>query len=277
MATSLDCVGVFARSAMDCAVLLEALSGRDPRDATSAEYSAQVLEEHTKRGTAGLRIALVDNFYETGTDAEILARLEEAALLFKEGGAVVETVRLPLPKQALAAYTVLSSAEASSNLSRYDGVRFARRSPDAKTVEELYSNSRREGFGDEVKRRILFGTDMLLDENRSFYYVRAQRVREMVREEMGELLRHYDLILTPTSTTPAFKRGERPSPAQLYYADLCTVYANLSGCPALSIPFGKNREGIPLAIQLTARPMEEGLLMGTARFLEEVKHEYFGL
>lgn len=275
MATSLDCVGLLAKSAMDCTALLGALSGKDPRDATSKDYSREALFYQAESGLKGLRIALVGNFYETATDAEILDGVGEAARCFGDGGAVIETVRLPLPKQALAAYTVLSSAEASSNLSRYDGVRFGRRSSEAQTLGALYSDSRSEGFGSEVKRRILFGTDMLLNENRSFYYVRAQRVREMVRHEMGELLRRYDLILTPTTTTPAFKRGDRPSPTELYYADLCTVYANLSGFPALSIPFGKNKEGLPLAVQLTARPMEEGLLVGVARFLEEERHEYF--
>ncbi len=270
MATSLDCVGVMSRSAEDSAAILSVLVGKDARDATSQEPDVKYEFKKMQAPIAGMRIAVVSAFDEDHTDKDVWHALQRATVGFGKMGAVIETVELPLPEQALASYAVLSCTEASSNLARYDGVHYGSRNGHFQSLDELYANSRGEGFGMEVKRRILFGTDMLLSGNRERYYLRAQRVRELIRREMLKLLSQYDLILTPTAPTVAFGSAERPSPEQLYYADLCTVYASLAGVPALSVPLGRNTKGLPLAVQLTARPFAEGLLLAAAKRLLEV-------
>ncbi len=266
MASSLDCIGVMTRTAADCAAVYSTVAGKDPMDATSQAVPPTALSIPLR----GKKIAVVAAFSEDQMDGAVWKAMKRAEAILCDAGATVETVNLPLPRQALATYSVLSCAEASSNLGRYDGVHFGKRSEEFDDLVSLYDNSRARGFGEEVRRRILFGTDMLSDGNREFYYVRAQRVRELIRNEMTSLSRHYDLLLTPTTPTPAFKRGNQLPLEQRYCADLCTVYANLSGFPALSIPFGKNEAGLPLSVQLTARPFEEALLLSAAQYFEEV-------
>jgi aspartyl-tRNA(Asn)/glutamyl-tRNA(Gln) amidotransferase subunit A len=176
---------------------------------------------------------------------------------------------LPSPTEALAAYYVLSSAEASSNLARFDGVRYGRRSAESDTLTALYENSRREGLGAEVKRRILFGTYVLSVGNREDYYLRACDVREKIKRRMAEQFETCNLLILPTAPTTAFCLGEYRTPKQMYEADLCTVYASLAGYPAISVPFGKDGNGLPLAVQLIAPPMCEERLLATAKALEE--------
>ena len=270
MATSLDCVGVMSRTPEDSAAILSALVGKDARDATSRESDQLTDWKDMKFPTAELRIAVMSAFDESNLERDVWNALQEAKEGFARLGAVIETVDLPLPEEALASYAVLSATEASSNLARYDGVHYGYRSEKTTTLSELYENSRGEGFGMEVKRRILFGTDMLLLGNRERYYLRAQSVRERIRLEMMKLLERYDLILTPTAPTVAFGREETPTPKQLYNADLCTVYASLACLPALSVPFGKGERGLPLAVQLTARPFAERFLLAVAKRLSEV-------
>ncbi|MBQ7336727.1 MAG: Asp-tRNA(Asn)/Glu-tRNA(Gln) amidotransferase subunit GatA [Clostridia bacterium] len=269
MASSLDCVGVLTETAQDCAAVLECLVGKDLCDATSVEHPQPDFLKAMRAPLRALRVATVSSISEELVDADVWQALQSAAEILRDAGAVIETVELPVPKQALAAYSVLAAAEASSNLARYDGVHYGMRSEDYTSLAELYANTRGKGFGDEVKRRILFGTDMLLGENRARFYVRAQHIRERIRCEMKELLSKYDLILTPTSPTVAFARGSSASQERLACADMCTVYASLAGVPAVSVPFGKNENGLPLAVQLTGRAFSEGLLLRTAKLLEE--------
>ena len=269
MATSLDCVGIMARSAADCATVFSALAGRDALDATSVDYPLDAWTAAMRDTGFPTRVAIVRELSGDRISPAVRRAVETVADVLRAHGACIEEVSLPMPEQALASYTVLSCAEASSNLARYDGVRYGRRSERIDGVASLYDNSRAEGFGEEVKRRILFGTDLLTRENRERYYVRAQRVRELIRERILTLTASYDLILTPTTPTTAFLRGVERSPEALYAADLCTVYASLSGVPALSIPVGRDADGLPIAVQLTARPVSEGLLLRTAMLLEE--------
>ncbi len=266
MASSMDAVGIFTRTAEDCSLVFDLLRGKDCLDATSADgcYDSTDLEEHP------LRIAVVSSLMGDGVAPEVQNGLQVVTDCFKEEGAVFGEAELPVPKQAMAAYSVLSCAEAASNLARYDGVRFGHRSTRSGKLSDLYANSRGEGFGKEVKRRILFGTDMLQTENRERYYLGAQRVRRMICEQMEALLMQYDLLLTPTTPTTAFQLGSVRSPEELYRADMCTVYANLSGFPALSIPVGMDDNGLPLAVQLTARPFAEKFLLKTAKRLESM-------
>ena len=270
MATSLDCVGILTNSAEDCSAVLSALIGKDAHDATSVEAPDRASVTAMDLPQSPLRIAVVSAFGRESLELDTWCALERAINSFSALGAVIEEVDLPLPEEALASYAVLSATEASSNLARYDGMLYGRRSERAEGLVALYDQSRGEGFGKEVKRRVLFGTDMLLCGNRERYYLPAQNVRGLIRRKMHELLLGYDLILTPTTPTVAFALEKSPSPEQLYYADLCTVYASLAGFPALSVPFGSTSDGLPCAVQLTARPFAEGLLLAAARRLREV-------
>ena len=266
-ASSLDCVGLITRSADDCARVFSALLGKDAHDATSLAYAASDLD-FDENMLKSLRLGVVDMQLESRTVSNAVS---QAVAALCERGAVASSAELPTPMEALAAYYVISSAEASSNLARFDGIRYGKRSAQADTLSELYENSRREGFGAEVKRRILFGTYVLSVGNREDYYLRACEVREKIRRTMAKQFEGCDLLILPVTPTPAFRIGEYRTPKQMYEADLCTVYASLAGYPAISVPFGKTADGLPLAVQLIAPPMCEGRLLSVARLLEEVE------
>lgn len=271
MASSLDCIGLLTNHAADLATVFAVLVSKDKNDATSMHYTEESFVKDYQKEIKGLRVAVIPAFNEQVLEAGVWRALTDAITLLQGAGAQILQAELPFPEQALAAYSVLSCTEAASNLGRYDGVHYGHRTSTEGNVGSLLERSRAEGFGREAKCRILFGMDMLRGENRQLYYVRAQRVRDEIRYRMYELLRECDLILTPTTTTTAFRRGFCPPPEELYYADLCTVYANLSGLPALSIPFGKDEKGLPTAIQLTAGQGREGLLLRAATLFEEVQ------
>jgi aspartyl-tRNA(Asn)/glutamyl-tRNA(Gln) amidotransferase subunit A len=258
MASSLDCVGVLTRAVKDCGLVLDALGGRDPRDATAVESIAA--------DAAYLRVGVI------GFDGRVSEEISDAVLRAAEGlaaeGAVIERLALPHFDEALASYTVLSATEAASNLSRYDAVRFGKRSLYDDTLTSMYENSRAEGFGAEVRRRILFGVDMLSQENRERFYLCAVRMREAIRRNMTVLMERYDLLLSPTAPTVAFPIGSTPSPEQMRTSDACTVFASLAGLPALAVPFGKNARGLPLSVQLTAPLHGERRLLKAAETLE---------
>lgn len=259
-ASSLDCVGIMARNADDCALVFSSLLGQDAYDMTSVQYD---LKETTET-LADLRLGVVDT--ALGNDDTVQA----ATRVLAEKGMKCVRISLPSPDQALSAYYVISSAEASSNLARFDGVRYGHRSTDASTPDQLYENSRLEGFGDEVKRRILFGTYVLSADHRENYYLRACFVREKIKRKMKEQLRSCDVIILPSAPTTAFRFGAWQSTREMYMSDLCTVYASLAGYPALSVPFGKDANGLPRSVQLIAPPMQEGRLLQLAKALEEV-------
>ena len=268
-APSLDCVGILTRNAEDCKTVFSALVGKDSHDATSMDYPKELPSRHRP-----LRVAVIRELLEGELISdEVRAATHKAMEAFVSTGAEIELISLPAPQTALAAYCVLSAVEASSNLARFDGVRYGRRSENAEDLFALYANSRGEGFGSEVKRRILFGTCMLTHEKREIYLERANYARNQIRERMEEIFASFDLILNPTTPTGAFSKGTAQSPAESREADLCAVYANLAGNPALSVPFGKSAEGSPLGIQLTAAPCGEDLLFAAATVLEEASHE----
>ncbi len=269
MASSLDCVGVMGRSAGDVAAVFGSVVGRDMKDATSIEYDVAAFDQEMKTvSVRGLRVAVISAFLKGGLAADVAKAVQGAVGLLQSLGAVVCEADLPLPDEALAAYEVLCCTEAASNLGRYDGVRYGLRASNAENIRALYENSRADGFGREVTRRILFGTDMLLGENRTAYYVRAERVREQIRACMMHLLSEHDLILTPTTPTLAFRYGDTQDPETVRRADLCTVYASLAGLPALSVPFGCGEGGLPVSVQLTAGARHEGVLLRVAREME---------
>lgn len=270
LASSLDCVGIVTRTAEDCGAVLSCLARKDGRDLTSVAHpNTDFFSQREARRP--LRIAVIRELMEDGV---MTPDVRDAVLRAKDAleqmGAEIGEVSLPSPDAALAAYNVICTVEASSNLARYDGIRYGRSVKDAENLSTLYENNRAQGFGYEVKRRILFGTYMMGEEQRVRYYDRARLARLQIRERMLRILRQYDLILSPTAPTVAFALGTSFSPAEQRRADLCVVYASLAGVPALSVPCGKNESGLPLAVQLIAPPFEEQRLLRVATSLKEV-------
>lgn len=268
-APSFDCVGLLAQNAADCQTVFSALVGKDFHDATTVEHPQKACSLRRP-----LRIAVVKELLESEqVSEEVRSSVQRAIDVLAAHGAEIKPISLPSPRIALAAYCVLSAVEASSNLARYDGVRYGRRSENADTLFDLYANSRGEGFGTEVKRRILFGTCMLTKERREIYLERAVCARNRIKERMEEIFTSFDLILNPTTPTSAFKRGADLTPAQSREADLCAVYTNLAGNPAISVPFGRNAMKMPVGVQLTAAPYCEELLFAAASILEVADRE----
>lgn len=270
MASSLDCVGLVTHTADDCGAVLSCLMGVDERDTTTVAHPDPSFKSMKK--DAPLRIAVVRELLEDeAVSLEVRHSTEEAIGLLRERGFEIGEVSLPSPDAALAAYCVISAAEAASNLARYDGIRFGHCAATEKELLSLYAKGRSEGFGSEVKRRILFGTYMMTEDKRVLYYDRALEARARIRERMLQILKQYDMILTPTTPTSAFRTGGSLTPMQRRRADLCAIYASLSGLPALSVPFGHDKDGLPLAIQLIGAHFCEGLLLQTAKLFEEVR------
>ena len=270
MASSLDCVGLATKNAADAALVMEALVGKDPFDATSRTHPSPDFSRLSH--LPPLRVAVVRELVLEDAVAPAVAEgCKRAIDLLQKHGAIVEEVSLPSPDLALASYCVLSAAESASNMARYDGIRFGTRVSVSDDLGAFYAENRANGFGEEVKRRILFGSYMLTREKRALYYDRARAARVEIRERMTELLSQYDLIINPTTPTGVFRRGEQISPDLQRKADLCAVYASLAGLPAVSVPFGTDSRGMPLAVHFTAAPFREKLLLETARFFEEVQ------
>ncbi len=261
MATSLDSVGIFARTAEDCKTVFDVIAGEDPMDATS--YTPKDVPIPARP----LRVATLSELGEQSMPASVLHAVERVKDVLADRGAHFGKASLPAPDQALAAYSVLVAAESASNLARFDGIRYGKRI-EGEDLFSIYANTRAEGFGDEVKRRILFGSYVLLQEHREAFYERAREVRRQVKRGMQRLFSECDLLLTPTVPELPFLHGQVRTPEQMYRADLCTVYANLAGLPAISIPFGKTENGLPLSVQLTAGRGMEALLFRVAEVLE---------
>lgn len=269
-ASSLDQAGPLARSAHDLAITLQAMAGFDPKDSTSVnkpvpDYSA-ALDSPIK----GLRIGLPTCFFQEGMDATIQQAIKDAVRIFEEAGACVIELDLPLQPLWVPCYYVIACAEASSNLSRYDGLRFGYRSKKASTIQELITRSRTESFGIEVKRRILTGTHVLSSGYFDDYYVQALKIRRLIQRELQENLQKVDVIIGSTTPGCAFKLGEKsPDPVQSYLADVFTVAANLAGLPALSIPAGFNKH-LPIGMQLMGNHFSEARLLNIAHQYQQM-------
>lgn len=264
-ASSFDQIGPIARSVSDCASLYEMIRGADPLDATSSVREPDGCEDIAPKD---LRIALLDtdglNVSESVADA-----VKNAALLFERNGASVETVRLPSLKYAVPAYYVISSAEASSNLSRFDGVRYGARVEDG-DLDGMYKATRSRGFGTEAKRRIMIGTYVLSGGYYDAYYLRAVRAKEILREEFGKLFEKYDLLLSPVSPHTAPLIDKAVSPADAYSADIFTVSANLTGAPALSLPCGKDGNGMPIGLMISGPRFSDRKVLKAGKLFEEI-------
>lgn len=263
-ASSLDQIGPFARDARDAALLFDAVKGHDPMDSTSADIAQASCMENIENGIKGLRIGLPAEYFGPGVEPGVRDAVMAAAKRFESMGAKTDEVRIPALGHALSAYYLISSAEASSNLARFDGVRYGYRSEKASTGEDLYVGSRSEGFGAEVKRRIMLGAYALCSGYYDEYYKKALKARSLVKAGFDEAFRKFDVLLSPVAASPAFRLGERTGDAlAMYLTDLCTVSVNIAGLPGISVPCGF-ADNLPVGMQLIGKPFEEGLLLRAA-------------
>ena len=273
-ASSLDQIGPFGRSVYDTALLLQTIAGHDPNDATSSttpvpDYTAG-LDDATVQG---MKIGVPAEYLIDGMDESVVKTLEELKVKLKDAGAELVNISLPHTEYVIPTYYVIATAEASSNLARYDGARYGYRSPNATTVEEMYEMSRSEGFGEEVKRRIMLGTFVLSSGYHDAYYRKAQQVRTLICNDFEQAFANVDLILTPTAPTPAFKLGEKADdPIAMYLSDIFTAASNISGTPAISVPWGTDgATGLPLGAQLIAPHFQEERMFKGGAWIERAR------
>lgn len=274
-ASSLDQIGPMTRTVADNALVLQTISGHDVKDATSANLEVPNYIEHLGRGVKGLRIAVPTEYFGDGIDEEVKLAVQQAIDVFKSLGASVEEVSLPHSKYGIPAYYIIASSEASSNLQRFDGIRYGYRSTNVSNLEDVYVNSRSEGFGTEVKRRIMLGTFSLSSGYYDAYFKKAGQIRTLIKNDFENVLKSYDIILGPTVTSVAFKLGDTiKDPIAMYMSDLLTVPHNLAGVPAMSIPAGFNKEGLPIGIQLVGRYYDELTMYQAAHAFEQATLYY---
>ncbi|MDD3482791.1 Asp-tRNA(Asn)/Glu-tRNA(Gln) amidotransferase subunit GatA [Azovibrio restrictus] len=264
-ASSLDQAGPMARSAEDCALMLSAMAGFDEKDSTSLERPAEDYSRCLGQPLKGLKIGLPKEFFGEGCGAEVMAAVQAAIAEYKRLGAEVVEVSLPNSHLSVPAYYVIAPAEASSNLSRFDGVRYGYRAPEYSDLNDMYSKTRAQGFGAEVKRRILIGTYVLSHGYYDAYYLQAQRIRRLIANDFVEAFKQCDVILGPTSPSTAFKRGEKAAdPVQMYLSDIYTIAVNLAGLPGMSLPCGFDGQGLPIGMQLIGNYFDEARLLNVA-------------
>jgi aspartyl-tRNA(Asn)/glutamyl-tRNA(Gln) amidotransferase subunit A len=270
-ASSLDQIGPITKEVADAAILMNVLAGHDPMDATSADlpvpdYTRALKKKDLKK----LKVGVPREFFTEGLDPEVERAVMAAVEELKALGGEVKDISLPMTDAAVATYYLIATAEASSNLARYDGVRYGLRSKQTRTLLELYTKTREEGFGPEVKRRIMLGTYALSAGYYDAYYGKAQAVRTLIRRDFEAAFREVDLIVTPVTPTPAFKLGEKiEDPLQMYLSDIYTISVNLAGNPAISVPCGFSQAGLPIGLQLIGRPFEEETLLRGAHAYEQ--------
>ena len=268
-ASSLDQVGPFARDVTDCALVLEAIAGHDPRDSTSVDQSVPAYTRTLNDPLEGLRIGVPKEFFGDGLDAEVGAAVQAALKEYERRGAKLVEVSLPHSKYALAAYYIVAPAEASGNLARFDGMHYGHRTPHKADLIGTVAKSRAEGFGPEVRRRIMIGTYVLSSGYKDAYYVKALKVRRLVKRDFDDAFGACDVVMGPTTPTAAFRAGEKAAdPLAMYLSDVYTVSANLAGLPALSVPCGFTAAGLPVGLQLIAPPFEEERALRAARMYE---------
>jgi aspartyl-tRNA(Asn)/glutamyl-tRNA(Gln) amidotransferase subunit A len=260
-ASSLDHVGPFGKSVKDVALMLQSMAGRDPLDATSADMPVPDYLEQIEQPVRGLRIGVPSEYFGEGLDPEVRGAVEAGIQELAKAGCEIVPISLPNTKYAIPTYYVVATAEASSNLARYDGVRYGFRATDTKTLAEMYRRTRDAGFGAEVKRRIMLGTYVLSAGYYDAYYLKAQRVRRLLANDFHQAFAKVDAIVTPTAPTPAFKLGEKTDdPLAMYLADIFTVTANLAGIPGISIPCGNSKEGLPIGMQILGKHFDEPMV-----------------
>lgn len=268
-ASSLDQIGPITKDVKDSAMLLNIIAGYDKKDTTSSNKEKVDYLKALKNDVKGLKIGVPREFFGEGINEEVKESLEKAILKYKELGAEVEEFSLDIAKYSLAAYYIVACAEASSNLGRFDGIRYGYRAQDFTDLKDLYKKSRSEGFGPEVKRRIILGTYVLSSGYYDAYYKKAQQVRTLVVNEFNKAFEKYDVILTPTSPIVAFDIGGKSTPLEMYLADIDTVSVNVAGLPAISIPCGVDKEGMPIGMQLIGNKFQEETILNAAYTFEQ--------
>ncbi len=268
-ASSLDQIGTFTKNVYDCAIVLNIVAGHDKLDSTSADIPKHDYTQALGQPMTEMRIGIPKQYLESGIQSEIRAAIDEAVRVYEKLGVKCEECSLPLTEYALPAYYLISSAEASSNLARFDGIKYGYRAEGYHGLTELYEKTRSDGFGEEVKRRIMLGTYALSSGYYDAYYKKAQQVRTLIKRDFGRCFEKYDLLLTPTTPTTAFGFGEKSDPVAMYMGDICTVAVNIAGLPAMSIPAGLDKKGMPIGIQLIAGGFEEKKLLSAAYAYEK--------
>lgn len=274
-ASSLDQIGPMTKTVEDNALVLQTISGLDVKDATSSSLQVPDFSSQLRSGVKGLRIAVPKEYFGEGIAKSVKTVLQNAIDTYKSLGAIVEQVSLPHSKYGIPAYYIIASSEASSNLQRFDGIRYGYSSKDVANLEELYIKSRSEGFGSEVKRRIMLGTFSLSSGYYDAYFKKAGQIRTLIKQDFENIFKSYDIILGPTTTTSAFKLGENINdPLTMYMSDLLTVPMNLAGVPAMSLPGGFDKDGLPIGIQLVGRYFDE-VTMYQAAYAFEQETQYY--
>ncbi|MFQ5904326.1 MAG: amidase family protein, partial [Candidatus Binatia bacterium] len=260
-ASSLDQVGPIAKYVTDCALILEAIAGYDPSDSTSVNAPVPRYASFLNGDVKGLRVGIPKEYFISGMQSEVEQAVKEAIRVLEKGGIGVEEISLPHSEYAVAVYYIIATAEASSNLARYDGMKYGYRSQ-AKELTESYMQSREQGFGAEVKRRIMIGTHALSAGYYDAYYLKAQKVRTLIKKDFEEAFKKCDAIITPTAPTTAFKVGEKTQdPLQMYLSDIFTISINLAGLPGISLPCGFDSEGLPIGMQIIGKYFDESTIL----------------
>jgi len=271
-ASSLDHIGPFAKTVKEAALVLRTIAGRDPMDSTSADLSVPDYVAEVDKPVKGLKVGVAKEYFGAGLDPEVQTSVEAAIQKLAALGCEVVPVSLPHTEYAIPTYYIVATAEASSNLARYDGVRYGFRARGARTLSDMYRKTRDGGFGIEVKRRIMLGTYALSAGYYDAYYLKAQKVRSLLTRDFDEAFRKVDVIATPTSPTPAFKLGEKVNdPLAMYLADIYTVTANLAGIPGISVPCGETHNKLPIGLQLFGRHFDEATLLRAAHAYEQAR------
>src|SRR6185369_11658017 len=261
-ASSLDHVGPLTKSVKDAATVLKVIAGRDPKDSTSADMPVPNYLDEIGRPVKGMKIGVPDEYFPAELDGEVRAAVQKSIDDLREAGCEIKRISLPHTKYAIPTYYILATAEASSNLARYDGVRYGLRAKDAKTLSEMYRKTRDRGFGAEVKRRIMLGTYALSAGYYDAYYLQAKKVRTLLARDFQNAFAEVDAIITPTTPTAAFKLGEKADdPVSMYLADIFTVTADLVGIPGLAVPCGTTKSGLPIGVQVLGKHFDEGTIL----------------
>jgi aspartyl-tRNA(Asn)/glutamyl-tRNA(Gln) amidotransferase subunit A len=267
-ASSLDQVGPLTRTVADAASILQTIAGYDPRDATSLDVPVPNYVAAVSGGVKELNIGLPKEYFAGGIDDDVRSGLDRAVAALRVAGATVKEVSLPHTQLALAAYYIVAPAEASSNLARYDGIRYGKRA-DAQDLLSVYSKTRGAGFGPEVKRRIMLGTYALRSGYYDAYYKKAQQIRALIKRDFDEAWTKCDVLLTPTTPTAAFKFGAKNNPLEMYLGDVFTLSCNLAGLPGMSVPCGLTPGGLPIGAQLLGKPLDEATLLRVGAVIEK--------
>ena len=268
-ASSLDQIGPLTKSVEDSAILMNIISGRDERDSTSAIMEYPDYEKDIKNDIKGMKVGIPKEYLEQEMSDDVRKTFEDSIQLYKDMGAIVEETSIPTFDYALSAYYIISSAEVSSNLARYDGIRYGYRTKEYSDLKEMYKKSRSEGFGDEAKRRIILGNYVLSSGYYDAYYLKALKVRTLIKEDFENQFKKFDILLSPVTPTPSFKIGGKSTPIDMYVSDLFTVPINIAGMTAISVPAGLSKKGLPINIQVIAKDFCEPTMFKAAYNFEQ--------